>query len=347
MLMQVKDVPFSVRVRETNAFIREIPYKDQPKKAFGWPVDFDFVASHALHNHYCISFLNCPFRLDFDNLLAHFDWCCKYLYFNFEQSVLRIEIFTRLEELRLSHDKIEYMVQVLARYPMAYSYNLENADFRQKWALLKKSNFQKCHTFRQIVDIDRTQRLLLAEQFRAILDELKVTPPAEHINPRGMSTPVMKLIPNNRTAPRREREASLYNFLKLNEDFSPELHQKVIDHLYNLLEPCFRNSYTRKNFALLFTSEESSVLELIKKSTWDNQCFAILFRELKKEKVLQVSWLVIDKKVRVYKSEGDAFSGFSDVSNGKIDAQKRNRVRKAIEPLLTLIRNELAPAKRK
>jgi hypothetical protein len=72
-----------------------------------------------------------------------------------------------------------------------------------------------------------------------------------------------------------------------------------------------------------------------------------LFRELKKEKVLQVSWLVIDKKVRVYKSEGDAFSGFSDVSNGKIDTQKRNRVRKAIEPLLTLIRNELAPFKRK
>jgi hypothetical protein len=221
MLMQVRDVPFSVRVRETNAFIREFPYKDQPKKAFGWPVDFNLVASHALYNHYCISFLNCPFRLDFDKLIAHFDWCCKYLHFNFEQSVLRLEIFTRLEELRLSHDKIEYMVQVLARYPMSYSYNLENADFRQKWALLKKSNFQKCFAFRQIVEIDRTQRLLLAEQFRAILDELKVIPPTEFINSGGMSTPKIELIPPNRTAPRREREASLYNFLKLNDDFFP------------------------------------------------------------------------------------------------------------------------------
>jgi len=30
-LNQVKDVPFKVKVTETNAFIREVPYKDQAK----------------------------------------------------------------------------------------------------------------------------------------------------------------------------------------------------------------------------------------------------------------------------------------------------------------------------
>jgi hypothetical protein len=72
---QMKDIPFSVKLTETNYFVREIPYNDQVRKVFYWPVDFDKLANHALHNHYCISFIECPFPLNFENPVAHFDWC--------------------------------------------------------------------------------------------------------------------------------------------------------------------------------------------------------------------------------------------------------------------------------
>jgi hypothetical protein len=65
-LDQVKDVPFKVKVTETNAFIREVPYKDQAKKPFQLVPDFDKLANHAL--------LNCRFRINL--VLRHIWWLC-------------------------------------------------------------------------------------------------------------------------------------------------------------------------------------------------------------------------------------------------------------------------------
>lgn len=53
---QVKDIPFKVKVTETDAFIREVPYHDQAKKPFQLVPIFDQLANHALHNHYRLSF---------------------------------------------------------------------------------------------------------------------------------------------------------------------------------------------------------------------------------------------------------------------------------------------------
>lgn len=171
-LDQVKDVPFKVKVTETNAFIREVPYKDQAKKPFQLVPDFDKLANHALHNHYCLSFINCPFHLDFENLVAHFDWCCRYLYFNFEQSLLRLEIFGRLELMQFDKSKLGYLINALQKHPEAYSYELDEADHRQKWALLKKTNFQKCADFLKIAINDRLQRSLLLEHLQSLLNNI-------------------------------------------------------------------------------------------------------------------------------------------------------------------------------
>ncbi|MCK7557556.1 hypothetical protein MKQ70_22150 [Chitinophaga sedimenti] len=81
-LDDVKDVPFYVRIKETNAFIRDVPYDDQKKQAFTIGRDFEKLAHFALHNHYCLSFLKCPYKFHLETFLLHFHWFNRYLYFN-------------------------------------------------------------------------------------------------------------------------------------------------------------------------------------------------------------------------------------------------------------------------
>lgn len=347
---QVKDIPFKIKVAETNAFIREVPYNDQAKKPFQLVPDFDELANHALHNNYCLSFIRCPFKLNFNSLIAHFDWCCRYLYFNFEQSLLRLEIFAKLEQLQLDKHKLEYLLQTLEKHPEAYSYALHEADPRQRWALLKKENFQKCSDFQQISANDKQQRSILLQQLQFLLYTIdpvhikadpvyKVDAPLKHLEKDETIKP---------PAPKpREREASLARYLKLNEDLAAATCQKIIQFLYDYLEPAFRQPYTLEEFTAIFTKEDSSTLELVKKANFDNQALMILFQELKNEKVLAVSWPVIEQKVKVFKNNGTPFSGFSQFSSGKINVKKQNSVKKALEPLLALINNRFHPVNRK
>jgi len=341
-LEQVKDVPFIIRVQETSAFIREVPYSDQFPKAFRWPLDFDVVANHALHNYYCVSFISCPFRLDFDNLISHFDWICRYLYFNFELSVLRLNIFTRLDQRSLDKNQLEYLIALLIQHPAAYKYNIETADNRQKWALRKRANFMKCQDFQQISQVDQTQRSLLLEHLQILLNKIEV--PASQAqqlpdpsNPEKIELPVKKI----------KREASLYNFLKLNDGLSAQTQKTIIDFLFEMLGPSFRRVYDRKEFTDIFYVESGPDLELLKKSTLDNQSFKVLFQELKKAKILTVSWEVINKKVQVFKPNGESFSSFSECSSGKISPPKRNRIKKDLQALFSLAHKELEPNMRK
>ncbi|MBS0032475.1 hypothetical protein ACTJJ0_34700 [Chitinophaga sp. 22321] len=343
-LEQVKDVPFMVRVAETSIFIREIPYNDQTKKTSILIIDFDKLANHALHNHYCISFIKCPFPLNFDSLINHFDWCSRYLYFNLEESILRIEIFTKLEKQHFDAERLEYLIKMLKEYPQAYQYKLEDGDNRQQWALRKKFNFQKNVDFLRIVENDKQQRVILLDYLQAlqgkigeeqIIDRNKepVAPPLEQVT-----------IP---TTEKREREASSYNFLKLNEDLSSAICGKVIDFLYDTFQPYFRAPYNVDTFNKIFSDEDSPVLELIKKDNFDNQSLKIIFLALKEAKGLIVSWQVIEKKVQVFKANGTPFSGFSEVSMGKISRSKRQKLEKDIHPVIELIKKELAANKRK
>ena len=341
-LEQVKDVPFIIRVQETSAFIREVPYSDQFPKAFRWPLDFDVVANHALHNYYCVSFISCPFRLDFDNLIIHFDWVCRYLYFNFEFSVLRLDIFTRLEQCSLDKNQLEYLIALLTQHPAAYKYSIDTADKRQKWALLKQANFIKCLDFRQISQVDETQRSLLLEHLQLMLNRIII--PANQTQQLSNPSVAERIELPVKTI---KREASLYNFLKLNDDLSAQTQKAIIDFLFEMLEPSFRRGYDRKEFADIFYGESSPDLELLKKSTLDNQSFKVLFQELKKAKILTVSWEVINKKVRVFKQNGESFSSFSECSSGKISPPKRNRIKKDLQALFSLAHKELEPNMRK
>jgi hypothetical protein len=345
---QVKNVPLKIRAAETTAFVREVPYNDQSRKAFRWPVNFNQVANHARHNHYCLSFIRCPFRLHFDSLIAHFDWCCRFLYFNFEPSVLKLDLFVRLEQLQLDRHRLDYLLELLDQFPEAYGYGLEEGDAAQQWALLKRTNFQACADFRAIAERDRAQRAELREHLLRLRHQLSTG----QKNERPAAVPVPAAVQKASTvspvrpAPRR-REASDYHYLKLNDQLSAASCRKVIDFLHELLEPCFRTPLSAESFARVFHQDESPTLELVKRSHWDNQCFFILFWELKNRKILAVTWPVIDEKVRVFKSDGSPFSAFSQYSSGKINARKRQQVLRALNELLPLIEKDLAPASAK
>jgi hypothetical protein len=343
-LEQVKDVPFRVRVAETNAFVREIPYNDQTRKSSRLTIDFDKLANHALHNHYCISFIRCPFPLNFDSLVNHFDWCSRYLYFNFEESILRIEIFTKMENQHYDDTKLEYLIKLLKKYPQAYQYDLDDADHKQKWALLKKSNFQKNVDFLKIAENDKEQRAILLDYLRTLQGKIGkekiIEPNKESAQPSSeqLAVPIQE---------KREREASSYNYLKLNEDLSPTTCKEVIVFLYNTFQPYFHIPYDIDTFRKIFSNEDSPILELIKKDNFDNQSLKIIFQALKEAKGLIVSWQVIDKKVRLFKANGTPFSGFSEVSMGKISRSKRQKLEKDMSPIIELIKKELAANRRK
>lgn len=344
ILNQVRDVPFIVRVAETNAFVREIPYSDQTKRSARWTIDFDKLANHALHNHYCISFIRCPFPLNFDSLVNHFDWCSRYLYFNFEESILRIEIFTKMESQHYDDTKLEYLIKLLKRYPQAYQYDLDDADHKQKWALLKKSNFQKNADFLRIAEKDKEQRAKLLDYLRTLQGKTGKVKITEMNKPSGTPSSKQLVVP---TSEKREREASSYNYLKLNEELSPATCKEVIDFLYTAFQPYFHIPYDVDTFLKIFSDESSPILKLIKKDNFDNQSLKIIFQALKDTKGLIVSWQVIEKKVRVFKANGTPFSGFSEVSMGKISPKKRKQQEKDMSPIIELIKKELANNKRK
>ena len=98
LLDQLKDVPFSVRVAETNAFVREIPYNDQTRKSSRLTIDLDKLANHALHNHYCIPFIRCPFPLNFDSLII-------------------ILSGAKIENQYCDDTKLKYLIGLLKKYP--------------------------------------------------------------------------------------------------------------------------------------------------------------------------------------------------------------------------------------
>lgn len=339
-LEQFNDVPFHVRVVETNTFVREIAYNDQVKRSSRWSIDFNKLVNHALHNHYCISFIKCPFPLNFDSLVNHFDWCSRYLYFNFEESMLRIEIFTKLENRHYDQSKLGYLTKLLKKYPQAYQYDLDDTDHRQKWALLKKANFQKNTDFLKMVENDKQQRGMLLDYLQTLQEKIKNGDIVDSGKEVSRSTVVSG-------AGKREREASNYNFLKLNDELTPAIHNEIIEFLYSTFQPCFRIPYPFDIFRTMFYDENSPTLKLVKKDSFDNQSLKIIFQALKEAKGLVVSWQIIERKVQVFKANGTPFSGFSELSMNKINPKKRRQQEKAMESIIELISNRLVANKRK
>ncbi|RPD41285.1 hypothetical protein [Chitinophaga barathri] len=332
-LKDVKDVPMMVRISETNFYLREVPYNDQGKRPI-ISLDYEKLVTHARYNHYCISFLTCPYRLNNKNLLTHFDWYSRYLYFNFEESILLFDIFPRLE--KLSRQQLLHLDDLLQQFPQAYQYDLQNADHRQKWALLKNSKFQYYGDFLHIMDIDKKQRLQFREQLQTLLRNMDVET-TEDVAEELPAAP----------AKRREREASLYTYLKLNDDIPADEIHKVIKFLFDYLEEGFRQPYILEDFSTFFTKEDSSTLELVKGPNLDNQKYKVLFQELKNSGILIVSWPVIDRKVRVFSADGKPFANFTELSAGKIDTEKARRVQKSLSPLIEITNKFLQTRKKK
>lgn len=327
-LDDVKDVPFYVRMKETNAFIRDVPYDDQKKQAFTFGRDFEKLAKFALHNHYCLSFLKCPYKFNLETFLLHFHWFNRYLYFNLQDSIWIIQIFPALEKLQTY--QLRFLEQELKEFPHAYQYDLKSADYYQQWALLKKTNFLKCDDFRKIMEIDGAQRARMLSHVQALLSD------------RG--TVAEPVVPESKPA-KRQREASQYTFLKLSDDLTASQQNEVIRGLYELFTPHFRNAKEFEDFRKAFREDGAPVIELLRNELADLQYYWVIFRELK-QNGLAVSWEVIDRMVHIYDSAGKKLAGFSRI-NTSIERQKERKARRAVESVINLIDSYLVKRKGK
>ncbi|WP_126245001.1 hypothetical protein [Chitinophaga rhizosphaerae] len=329
-LDDVKDVPFYVRMTETNAFLRDVPYGDQKKQPFKIGRDFEALANYALHNHYCISFLKCPHKFDLDNLFLHFHWFNRYLYFNLQDSIWVLQIFPALEKLQTY--QLRFLETELKAFPQAYQYDVKAADHRQQWALLKKTNFLKYDDFRKIMEIDEAQRARLLSHIQSLLAG-RPEPPA--VEPQ---------LPEPKPG-KRQREASQYRYLKLSDDLTAGQQNEVIREMYELLQPHFRAAKNFEDFQKVFREEGAPVLELVREGQADQQYYWVIFREIK-QNGLTVSWDVIDRFVHIYDAGGKKLAGFSRI-NTSIDLQKERKARRSVEPVIKLINNYLSKSKGK
>src|SRR5690606_33878677 len=96
-----------------------VPYDDQKKQAFTIGRDFEKLAKFALHNHYCLSFLKCPYKFHLEPFLLHFHWFNRYLYFNLQDSIWIIQIFPALEKLQTY--QLHFLEQELKALSTLYS----------------------------------------------------------------------------------------------------------------------------------------------------------------------------------------------------------------------------------
>lgn len=87
-----KDVSFVIKAKSTSYFFYQVAFQDQKPVRPEIIVDFNKSMQHALDHHYCISFIACPFDFNFESLLSHFKWCCKFLYFNFSDTMMQFDI---------------------------------------------------------------------------------------------------------------------------------------------------------------------------------------------------------------------------------------------------------------
>ncbi|MCK7557557.1 hypothetical protein MKQ70_22155 [Chitinophaga sedimenti] len=196
-------------------------------------------------------------------------------------SIWIIQIFPALEKLQTY--QLRFLEQELNEFPHAYQYDLKSADYYQQWALLKKTNFLKCDEFRKIMEIDGAQRARMLSHVQALLSDRGTVPEPIITEPKPA---------------KRQREASQYNYLKLSDDLAASQQNEVIQGLYELFTPHFREAKEFEDFRKAFREGGAPVIELLRNELADQQYYWVIFRELKQHGLV-VTWDVIDRMVHI------------------------------------------------
>jgi hypothetical protein len=324
-----KDVSFVTKARSTSYFCYQVAFQDQKPVFPEIITDFKRTMQHALDHHYCVSFISCPFDFNFESLLSHFKWCCKFLYFNFSETTMQFDIFKRLKVVAWSEQELNTLLTAVSTHHEPYTYSLNRYSGEIKFALMKRENAGREPAFQQLLIRDKSCRdrltkylqTLLASQHHQVPVRIEMTPTVVH-------------------SPQKY-DASKYGYLKITDDLNAEKQKEVISYLYDLLNALFIKPYSLEEFSMIFRKNEAAAIELnlaqANPTNLDAQKLHLLFRQLKDEKILIASWQLIQEKLWVYNHAGERVNSVYQISKGKISNDKARQVYKLLKPVSELL----------
>jgi hypothetical protein len=324
-----KDVPFVTKAKSTSYFCYQVAFQDQKPIRPEIITDFKRTVQHALDHHYCISFIPCPFDFNFESLLSHFKWCCKFLYFNFSETMMQFDILKKLKSTAWSEQELQTLLTAINTHHEPYNYPLTRYNGEIKFALMKRENAEREPAFQQLLIRDRYCRNLLTKYLQTLLA-------SQHHQVPETITAVSPVISSH-----QEYDASKYGYLKITDALSAEKQKEVVSSLYEILKALFVKPYTFDEFSIVFRKNEAAAIELNLAQTnpanLDAQKLHLLFRQLKNEKILIASWQLIQEKIWVYNHAGEMVNSVYQISKRKISTDKARQVYKLLKPVSELL----------
>jgi len=335
------DVRLISKIYSVHRYLHRIAYDDQKPVKTQIFADTNDIIAHALHDHYCITLIECPFSFNFDSLLNHFGWFCQFMYFNFAETTIQFNVLKKLEEKNLSKKEIDLLLDILAKNPEPYQFALNAYQGKAKFSLMKRQNMGQKGSVAPFSERDH--------QFRKAFEEA-----LKSLHPQNLQEDEKVSLPNNPPpqlsendnrneilsdeSPIKKYEPSLYGYLRFNDNLTIDHQTIIINYLYDLLKGLFFKEYSFKEFEAVFLYEQSDaiVLDISKYTSYhlDAQKLHLVFRALKDtQKILSASWDVFRKKIVVYNKQGLIVQSVYQISESKIPPQKRRQAEKLLQPL--------------
>jgi hypothetical protein len=323
------DVPFLTKAKSTSYFCYQVAFQEQKQVRPEIITDFKRTIQHALDHHYCISLIPCPFDFNFESLLSHFKWCCKFMYFNFSETMMQFDIFKRLKATAWSEHELYTLLTVLKTHHEPYKYPLTRYNGEIKFALIKRVNAERKPEFQQVLIRDKSCRDTITKYLQTLLaSQLHQVPETAEITQPEINSP-------------QKYDASKYGYLKITDDLGVERQKEVISLLYDLFKMLFRKPYSLEEFSMIFRKNEAAAIELSlaqsSPANLDAQKLHLLFRQLKEEKILIASWPLIREKIWVYNQGGELVNTVYQISKSKISTNKARQVYNLLKPISELL----------
>jgi hypothetical protein len=334
------DVHLGNKIIAVHRYIHRVAYDDQKPIKTRLFADTDNILAHALHDHYCITLIECPFKFNFESLLNQFGWFCQFMYFNFSETKIQFDILKKLREKNLSQHEIDLLLDILAKDPEPYQFPLNTYQGKAKFSLMKRQNMGDKGSVAPFAERDQQFRLAFTYALKTFRDEIQqqtepVLPSEDNIVPLEIGN---RADAQTEEATTKKYEPSLYGYLKLNENLTFDQQEIIIHYLYDLLKDLFYKECSFEDFEAAFLYQRSApiLLDISKPNGhhFDAQRLHWLLRSLKDtRKLLATSWDVVSKKIVVYNQRGRIIKSVYQISESKISPQKRRQVEKLLRPL--------------
>lgn len=327
-----KDISIFKKIKSTHLFVHEIAFQDQKSVgSFNLEKLLSTKLQHALDNHYCISLIECPFEFNFNSFLSHFEWCFKFMFFNFSETTLKFDVLNKLNEAHWPEGSIDTLLNIISNNPRSYEYSLNEYTGEIKFALLKHTNIQREEVFKEILARDENIR----EHIRSCLFNLNQTDnisEQQTLAERDFRPAVFS----------KGYEPSQYGFIKINDVLDVESQNTVINFLYETLHDLFKKEYTLEDFTCIFHPNDNwreIELDITRPNRHylDAQKLHLLFRELKDNKVIIASWDTIKQKLIVHNKDNEVVGTAYQISMGKVSPAKLRQTQKLLLAVLRLM----------